>query len=203
MRTLEAGAKDFTVYSIYGVNADTGRSKADAAVSSSTFSTILPDTVTIDAKSEMNTSDIRYQKSDGTVMSDAEQLLLRQLQQRDKEVREHEMAHVSAGGQYVTPANFSYESGPDGKQYAVGGEVGIDVSEIPDNPDATVVKMRIVERAAMAPRDPSGQDYAVASQARAKESIAFAEIQQKTAEKYQTSTESFAPYKQSTVDLLV
>jgi hypothetical protein len=69
-------------------------------------------------------------------------------------------------------AHFEYQVGPDGKKYAVGGEVSIDTSEIPDNPNATIQKMSTVQRAAMAPADPSPQDRAVAAQAAQKQSAA-------------------------------
>lgn len=94
--------------------------------------------------------------------------VIAQLQARDREVRIHEQAHVAAGGQYVTSGpTYSYQSGPDGKRYAVGGNVGIDVSPIADDPKATINKARQVIQAAMAPAEPSSQDYAVAQSARA------------------------------------
>lgn len=200
MQTLEIGAKDFTQYAVYGFSSTNDRTKADTAVTSSTFSTILPEGAQPQQKNEKSASDIRYQKADGTEMTNEEKQQLFRLQQRDQEVRAHEQAHMSAGGQYTTPANFSYETGPDGQQYAIGGEVGIDVSEIPDNPEATIVKMRIVERAALAPRDPSGQDYAVASQARAKEANAFSDVQKQSVEKFQKTADrsGYTP----TIDLI-
>lgn len=92
--------------------------------------------------------------------------VIAQLQARDQEVRIHEQAHVAAGGQYVTSGpSYSYQSGPDGKRYAVGGNVGIDVSPIADDPKATINKARQVIQAAMAPAEPSSQDYAVAQSA--------------------------------------
>lgn len=94
--------------------------------------------------------------------------VIAELQARDREVRIHEQAHVAAGGQYVTSGpSYSYQSGPDGKRYAVGGNVGIDVSPIADDPKATINKARQVIQAAMAPAEPSSQDYAVAQSARA------------------------------------
>lgn len=92
--------------------------------------------------------------------------VIAQLQARDQEVRVHEQAHVAAGGQYVTSGpSYSYQTGPDGKRYAVGGNVGIDVSPIADDPEATLAKARQVIQAAMAPAEPSSQDYAVAQSA--------------------------------------
>jgi len=91
---------------------------------------------------------------------------LRELQQRDREVRSHEQAHISAGGDVVTGgARYTYETGPDGKQYAIGGEVSIDTSPVPGDPEATEEKAQTIRRAAMAPASPSSQDQKVAAQA--------------------------------------
>ena len=91
---------------------------------------------------------------------------LRQLESRDREVRAHEAAHVAAGGQYVTSGpSYSYQRGPNGRFYAVGGEVKLDVSAIPSNPQATLDKAEVIQRAALAPAQPSPQDLRVASNA--------------------------------------
>lgn len=105
--------------------------------------------------------------------------IIEKLQSRDHQVRAHEMAHVSAGGQYVTSGvNFSYQKGPDGIMYAIGGEVGIDLSPIANNPQATISKMMVVRNAALAPSDPSSQDRAVAGAASRTMSSAQAELLQ-------------------------
>ncbi|MGQ9819713.1 MAG: putative metalloprotease CJM1_0395 family protein [Candidatus Kapaibacteriales bacterium] len=89
-----------------------------------------------------------------------------ELKRIDAKVRAHEMAHLSAGGGLVRGgANFTYEVGPDGKAYAVAGEVKIDMSADPDDPEKTIQKMQQVRRAALAPADPSPQDRSVAQQA--------------------------------------
>jgi len=86
-----------------------------------------------------------------------------ELQQIDRAVRTHEQAHLSAGrGVITSAANFSYIYGPDGKRYAVGGEVGIDTSA-EKKPEANIDKGIRIQAAALAPRDPSPQDYRVAS----------------------------------------
>ncbi|MBD3611331.1 MAG: hypothetical protein HUJ13_02740 [Hydrogenovibrio crunogenus] len=93
---------------------------------------------------------------------DVEQII-QQLKARDLEVKTHEQAHLSAGGQYVTSgANYVYQTGPDGNRYAIGGEVGIDTSPIAGNPEATLLKAQQIQAAAMAPAKPSSQDYSVA-----------------------------------------
>jgi hypothetical protein len=99
-----------------------------------------------------------------------------ELKRRDAEVRAHEQAHLAAAGQYArSGASFEFEVGPDGKRYAVGGEVGIDVSEAA-TPEQTVAKANIVRRAALAPARPSAQDRRVAAMASAMGSEARAEI---------------------------
>ena len=104
---------------------------------------------------------------------------LYQMKARDREVRAHEAAHKSAAGSLAHgAAQFSYETGPDGKRYAVGGEVSIDTSEISGNPQATIVKAQIIRRAAMAPAQPSSQDRSVAAQATQMEASARQEIAQ-------------------------
>lgn len=89
---------------------------------------------------------------------------LNQLRAIDRDVRAHEMAHKIAGGDLTGPINYKYVIGPNGKKYAVGGDVSIDVSPGP-TPQATVKKMERVIKAALAPVDPSAQDRAVAAQA--------------------------------------
>lgn len=101
---------------------------------------------------------------------------LTQLKARDVEVKAHEQAHLSAAGGHATGgASYTYEKGPDGHSYAVGGEVGIDVSK-ESNPNATIQKMQTVKRAALAPASPSSTDRQVAAQAAVKESQARQEV---------------------------
>jgi hypothetical protein len=106
-----------------------------------------------------------------------------QLRSRDAEVRSHEAAHMAAGGRFVTGgASYTYQKGPDGGQYAVGGEVGIDTSPVPGKPEETVQKMRTIRAAALAPSDPSGADLAVAAAAAQAEAAALADIAQARSE---------------------
>lgn len=117
---------------------------------------------------------------------------LQELKQRDREVRQHEQAHVAAGGQHVKGApSYQYQRGPDGRQYATGGEVQIDTSAIPDDPEATIRKMQVVRQAALAPAEPSPQDRAVAAEAGRTE--AEARAQQRTEEQDDTSQEFAGP----------
>ncbi len=88
---------------------------------------------------------------------------IQKLAERDRAVRAHEHAHQSAGGEFAGAMSLTTERGPDGKQYAVAGEVSIDVSKVADDPRATQDKAETIRRAALAPADPSSQDRRVAA----------------------------------------
>jgi hypothetical protein len=89
---------------------------------------------------------------------------LRELQERDAHVRQHEAAHQAAGGDVTGAASFTYRTGPDGRSYAVGGEVRV-VAHAGRTPDETVAIARRVRAAALAPADPSSADLDAAAQA--------------------------------------
>ncbi len=119
-----------------------------------------------------------------TKLSPAEQDDVRDLQDRDQEVRKHEQDHIAAGGGVVQgSANYTYETGPDGKQYAVGGEVYVDVASVPGDPEATRDKAQDVRRSALAPASPSAQDQNVAAKAAQMEAEARTEEQNVALEK--------------------
>ncbi|WP_350635089.1 putative metalloprotease CJM1_0395 family protein [Pseudoalteromonas sp. GW168-MNA-CIBAN-0100] len=107
-----------------------------------------------------------------------EQQQITELKARDTEVRIHEQAHASVGGQHAGSPSYEYQRGPDGTNYAVGGEVQIDVSEIPGDPQATIDKMQTVRAAALAPAEPSGADLSIAADATQKLAAAQAELAQ-------------------------
>lgn len=104
------------------------------------------------------------------------QLVISELANRDREVRTHEQAHAAVGGVHAGAPAYTYTRGPDGKRYASGGEVSIDVGAVANDPQATLSKMQIVIRAALAPAEPSAQDRSVASQAQAQMAVARAEL---------------------------
>ncbi len=100
-------------------------------------------------------------------LSEKDLRIVAELQKRDREVRAHEMAHVAAGGGLVQGgATYTWETGPDGRRYAVGGEVQIDVSP-GRTPEETLSKAQQISAAALAPADPSAQDRQVAARANA------------------------------------
>ncbi|WPC04756.1 putative metalloprotease CJM1_0395 family protein [Pseudomonas benzenivorans] len=113
--------------------------------------------------------DARQQRQD--------QQRLAELASRDRDVRAHEQAHAAVGGPYAGAPGYSYSRGPDGRLYATAGEVAIDLAVVANDPAATVRKMDVVVRAALAPAEPSAQDLRVAAQAQAQMVQARAELQ--------------------------
>lgn len=98
-------------------------------------------------------------------LSEAERRKLEELKATDARVRRHEEAHrAAAGSLYRGGPNYTYETGPDGKRYAVAGSVQIDTSP-GRTPEETVQKASAIRRAALAPNDPSGTDRAIAAKA--------------------------------------
>nr|MBP3724428.1 hypothetical protein [Campylobacter sp.] len=89
---------------------------------------------------------------------------VRELEKIDAQVKAHEAAHQAAGGGLAGAASFSYQKGPDNKMYAVAGEVPIQIKE-GSTPQETIAIARQIQAAAMAPADPSPQDYRVAASA--------------------------------------
>lgn len=123
-----------------------------------------------------------------------EQREVSQLAARDREVRAHEQAHAAVGGQFAGAPNYEFKRGPDGVNYAVGGEVLIDVGAAA-TPAETIAKMQTVRRAALAPADPSAQDRSVAAQA----SLQEAKAQQELAMERKASREADASGEASVI----
>ncbi|RQV94643.1 hypothetical protein EH221_07225 [bacterium] len=125
-------------------------------------------------------------------LTEAEQADVEKLQRIDRQVRAHEQAHVAAGGSLIRRgASFEYQIGPDGRRYAVAGEVTIDVSKEQD-PEATLRKAARVRAAAMAPADPSPQDRRVAAEAAAMAREASMEIMQEKTQESNSNVETEA-----------
>ncbi len=92
-------------------------------------------------------------------------------QQKDELIRKnynhiysHELAHKTAGGSFA--GTISIENDTDG--VPVSGHVPIKMPVLDkNNPQKTIDHANIVIKAALAPSDPSSQDYKVASEAAA------------------------------------
>jgi len=134
----------------------------------------------VEHKKEIETQKAQelQKSSDPEELSEDEKRLVKDLASRDSEVKAHEAAHQSAGGGMTGAASYTYQQGPDGKMYAIGGEVSISTPS-GSTPDEAIRNSRQVIASAMAAGDPSSQDFAVASSARVMEMKAQ---QQKTKE---------------------
>ena len=88
-----------------------------------------------------------------------------ELKTTDAEVRAHEQAHkAAAGGLRTSAPNYEYETGPDGKKYAVAGDVNVSYQHSSD-PEVNLRNAQQLKASALAPADPSSQDRKVAAQA--------------------------------------
>ena len=108
-----------------------------------------------------------FAKRDSSENNGVSEEELKPFQERDMEVRDHEKAHYDVAGSYaIGSPSYEFQIGPDGEQYAVGGHVNVDTSEIAGDPSATYKKAEIIKRSALAPKDDlSFEDYQVAAKA--------------------------------------
>jgi hypothetical protein len=130
-------------------------------------------------------------KPNGQEFTPQESEKLKKLEERDLEVRRHEEAHRAAAGQYaIGGPKYEFETGPDQKRYAVGGEVKIDTSPVRDDPEATIRKAEQVKRAAMAPADPSSEDHRIAAEAEKMKAEAQREIAEREREEMKSAAKT-------------
>ena len=94
------------------------------------------------------------------------------INERYRDIYAHEQAHKTAAGSLGGPIVIERDS--DG--IPVGGHVDIKMPALDkENPDKTIKHADTVIKSAMAPADPSGQDYKVASEAKHIKAEAIAE----------------------------
>ncbi|TKX32665.1 putative metalloprotease CJM1_0395 family protein [Campylobacter aviculae] len=128
-----------------------------------------------------NTTDEQTQMVNGVELDAKQVQQVRELQNTDRNVKAHEAAHQAAGGGLAGAASFTYTRGPDNKMYATAGEVPIKMQK-GKTPEETIANARQIVAAAMAPADPSPQDYKVAANATKMEFEARAEAMKIKAE---------------------
>ncbi|MEE2923197.1 MAG: putative metalloprotease CJM1_0395 family protein [bacterium] len=98
-------------------------------------------------------------------LSEDDQKKVKELKERDAEVVAHEQAHKAvAGALSPGPIHYDYTQGPDKVNYRTGGHVNISTSE-GKTPEETLSRAETIQRAALAPAEPSNQDRAVAAEA--------------------------------------
>ena len=90
---------------------------------------------------------------------------LERLKQLDRDVRAHESAHAAASGvQTIGSPRFRYTEGPDGKMYAVGGEVTVAVQSS-GRPDDAMRAAQALRASALSSDNPSAADLGAAAEA--------------------------------------
>jgi hypothetical protein len=98
-------------------------------------------------------------------LSDAALAEISSLKARDIKVHQHEQAHLAASaGLNVSKAAFTYQRGPDGVNYAVGGDVRIDTSS-GRTPADSLARADMIIDVALAPADPTPSDRSAAAKA--------------------------------------
>ena len=98
-------------------------------------------------------------------LSRAEEAQLDKLEQRDAQVKAHEQAHVMAAGGQAGMPSYTYQTGPDGRRYAIGGAVNISIISNGDD-QASLSQARTAERAALVNGEASSADMNTAQTAR-------------------------------------
>jgi hypothetical protein len=91
------------------------------------------------------------------------QRVLDKFKKADADIRSHEQAHATIG-HTTSPISYNYQQGPDGKMYAVGGHVRLDVS-LPEDPKAAMHKLDQIQKASTSVSEPSGADMSIATSA--------------------------------------
>lgn len=89
--------------------------------------------------------------------------VLEKFKKSDSNIKAHEQSHA-AGANTTSPIKYSYQTGPDGKLYAVGGEVRLDTS-IPKDPNEASFKLSKLQSAASVSDGMSSADSNIAIQA--------------------------------------
>ncbi|MDR2142161.1 MAG: hypothetical protein LBR11_10315 [Deltaproteobacteria bacterium] len=147
-----------------------GRAEAVAQLASAGSLGVLQETRA--ARSEKKSSGSEDQLSEeekvrgSKELTEEEKKVVEKLKTRDREVRAHEAAHVAASGGLAGSPTFVFQTGPDGKRYAIGGEVSVQ-SPGSDDPAQALKDAEAIKKAAEAPASPSSQDRAVAAAAAA------------------------------------
>lgn len=131
--------------------------------------------------SSLEKSENKEENKSNTELSAQEKIDLAELKARDTQVRAHEAAHQS-GPAASGGATFTYQKGPDGVMYAVGGEVPVRI-QTGSTPQETISNLQGVIATALAPADPSPQDISIASKARVMMMKAQQEFAQEIQEK--------------------
>lgn len=98
-------------------------------------------------------------------LSPRDRVVVEQLRQRDAQVRQEETAHAGVAGALAGPISYTYQRGPDGRQYAAGGSVSISLRAVTGDPAESRRIGGKLAAAALAATNPSAADLAAAARA--------------------------------------
>lgn len=126
----------------------------------------------VEASASSDSGQSRYQARPAAVKmgSPDSESETQQMDHRSRKIVNHENKHsaVLRDSSYSADdakPRFVEQQGPDGRKYAVGGEVNTDLRPIPGNPDATEKKAESVYRSAIGDSDRSESDNEAARRA--------------------------------------
>lgn len=129
---------------------------------------------------EAKPSDVRYSPNGEQTLDASAQRELEYLKSTDRAVRAHEQAHLNAAGSLASgPATYVLKRGPDGSNYAIAGEVPLQMKK-GQTPEETLALARRIQAAALAPAQPSADDRAIAAAAAQMAVEAAAELAQRS-----------------------
>lgn len=114
---------------------------------------------------------------------------LRELERQDQQVRTRDMAFIAAAGGAAGSYSVEYETGPDGRRYAVGADIKLDTSD-GATPEQTLAKARALRAATMSARGESSTDASAAAKAVRMEAEAHAEIEREREAERQVAVDS-------------
>ncbi|MQY51180.1 hypothetical protein HCX48_06615 [Rhodocyclus tenuis] len=148
-----------------------------SATSASALDFIRATTAVVSASGRPSGASSRSSVASGDTLTPEQRREISKLADVDRQVRAHEQAHLNVGRDLVRGGpSFEYQKGPDGKDYAVSGEVSIDTSP-GRTPEETIPKAIHIRNTALAPNDPSAQDQSVAATASRMEAEARREVE--------------------------
>ncbi len=159
------------------------------------YASISPEAIALYQSEQGSNSESNQKSNTGSgndELTQQEQREVSELKMTDSQVKAHEHAHkAAAAGLSTSGPNYEYETGPDGKKYAVAGDVNVSYKHS-DDPEVNLRNAQQLRASALAPADPSSQDRKVAMQAEREIAQARQEImeEQRQTEEQTNSSDS-------------
>jgi hypothetical protein len=91
--------------------------------------------------------------------------MLKDLELRDKAVRDEEEAHARMLGRHAGAIRYEYQIGPDGKAYVINGSVEVNPKFDSTSPDEIRRVLQTIQKAAVTVSNPSQADLNIAASA--------------------------------------